>query len=376
MEEMKGYFPSSYEQSRSTFRRHLEKIKRRWPDAKLTTVHIGKEEDNTIDMISSKAVTANDQVLFFTTGEHGIEGYAGAAMIHLMIEEFLEHVDPETTGICLIHALNPWGMRNFRRVTENNVDLNRNYLYNRSSVPKDVNKNYEKERELFLPDGKITDLSKEKMKLTGQLVKAIASEGYSAIKEAKGMGQFEYERGVYYGGEKEEETAIFLKKIQNLLLSDYPRVIHMDWHTALGPANEITMVVSSEDERGEEELKATYGLKNIQKFTPSKVKGDSTNHFHKLKNEQYPSTYLFSALFEFGTFGTSKKAELREFMTIILENHLYWEGAENQVDREWILSEFREMFYPLNYGWKKSVLDEGRLAMGTVLGKEGILKES
>jgi Protein of unknown function (DUF2817) len=376
MDAIKGYFPCNYEQSRSTFRGHLETIKRKWPEAELTTVHIGKEEDNTIDMISSNAIHHNEQVLFFTTGEHGIEGYAGAAMIHLMTNEYLEHIDPATTGICLIHALNPWGMRNFRRVTENNVDLNRNYLYNRASVPHNVNKNYEKENELFLPDGKITDLSKEKMKLQTQLVKAIYSEGYSAIKEAKGMGQFEFERGVYYGGKKEEETAIFLKKIQNQLLSDYPRVIHMDWHTALGPANEITMVVSSEDERGEEELKAIYGLKNIQKFTPIKVKGDSTNHFHKLKNEQYPSTYLFSALFEFGTFGSGIKAELREFMTIILENRLYWDGAEKQVDREWILSEFREMFYPLNDDWKKSILDEGRLGMEAVLGKEGILKKS
>jgi hypothetical protein len=374
MNEVKGYFPSSYEQSRSTFRGHLEKIKKKWPDAELTTVSIGEEEDNTIDMISSKAINTDNQTLFFTTGEHGIEGYAGAAMIHLLTEEYLDRIDPATTGICLIHALNPWGMRNFRRVTENNVDLNRNYLYNRSTVPQDVNKNYEKESELFLPDGKITDLSKERIKLQAQLVKALASEGYSAIKEAKGMGQFEYGRGVYYGGEKEEETTIFLKRVQKQLLSDYPRVIHMDWHTALGPSNEVTMVVSSEDERSEEELKAKYGLNNIQKFTPEKVKGDSTNHFHKLKNEQYPSTYLFSALFEFGTFGTGKKAELREFMTIVLENHLYWEGAENQDDREWILSEFREMFYPLNDEWKKSVLNEGRLAMDAVLGEEEIVK--
>ncbi|OIU66348.1 M14 family metallopeptidase [Rossellomorea aquimaris] len=373
MNERKNYFPADYEQSRNTFRRHLHKIKEKWPDAELTTTSIGKEDDNTIDMIASDAKETNNQVLFFTSGEHGIEGYAGTAMIHLFVEEYLDRVDPNTTGICFIHALNPWGMRNFRRVTENNVDLNRNYLYNRSSVPEDVNEYYEKESELFLPDGKIKDLTKEKMKLQAQLVKALAEEGYSAIKEAKGMGQFQFERGVYYGGEKEEETAVFLKKIQNNLLSDYPRVIHMDWHTALGPSNEITMVVSSEDKREEEELKAKFDLHNIQKFTPKKVKGDSTNHFHKLKNEQYPSTYLFSALFEFGTFGTGKKAELREFMTIVLENRLFWEGAEKQEDREWILSEFREMFYPLSDDWKKSVLAEGRLGMEAVLGEEGIL---
>ncbi|MFP3339743.1 hypothetical protein R0J91_17325, partial [Micrococcus sp. SIMBA_131] len=85
-----------------------------------------------------------------------------------------------------------------------------------------------------------------------------------------------------------------------------------------------------------------------------------TNHFYKLKKEAYPDTYLLSALFEFGTFGTDKQAELREFMTIILENHLYHEGAESVDDIQWILGEFEAMFYPNDEEWKKSVLNGAR----------------
>ncbi|MFP3472782.1 DUF2817 domain-containing protein, partial [Micrococcus sp. SIMBA_144] len=77
----------------------------------------------------------------------------------------------------------------------------------------------------------------------------LAKEGYAGLKKAKGMGQFEFERGVYYGGSTAEESAVFLKSIQEKLLGTYPSVIHMDWHTALGPTNEITMVISENDGR-------------------------------------------------------------------------------------------------------------------------------
>ncbi|WP_223703539.1 M14 family metallopeptidase [Sutcliffiella deserti] len=374
MIKQEQYFKPNYEESRAVFRSHLEKIQEKWPNASLSSEKIGNEtEDNTIDVIYSDALESNQQVLFFTTGEHGIEGYAGAAVTHLFVEEYLDRIDPQTTGICLIHALNPWGMRNFRRVNENNVDLNRNYLYNPESVSKEVNENYAKAQELFLPNGKITDIIKEKTKLYSQLTSEIMEQSYNAISEAKGMGQYEFERGVYYGGLKEEESTQFLKTVQKKLLTTFSRVIHMDWHTALGPTNEITMVASETDTRAEEELKSRYPLKNIQKFSPDKVKGDSTNHFHKLKKEEHPDTYLFSALFEFGTFGEDREAERRTYTTIILENQLYWEGAEKEEDKQWVLDEFQAMFYPKEREWRDSVLTEAQKAFEAILKVEGIL---
>ncbi|PPA69269.1 M14 family metallopeptidase [Jeotgalibacillus proteolyticus] len=376
MKTIDTYFQTNYEASRKVFRDNLETIKKFWPKARLATQKIGNGTDNTIDMIHAEATESNDQVLFFTTGEHGIEGYAGAAVTSLFIEEYADKLDPKTTGICFIHALNPWGMRNFRRVTENNVDLNRNYLVDPSSVPEDINKAYENEEELFLPAGNIVNLSRERRKLQAQLVKALAKEGYSGITAAKGMGQFQFPRGVYYGGDKEEESAVFLKDVQKKLLSHYNRIIHMDWHTALGPSNEVTMVVSDNDERETEQLKEQYNLKNIQKFSPENVKGDSTSHFHAIKNRDFADKYLFSALFEFGTFGTDLKASIREFMTIILENHLYWDGAENEDDMEKILDEFRAMFYPVERNWRQSVVSEARLAIEAVLETENIFKSA
>ncbi|MFC2949046.1 M14 family metallopeptidase [Virgibacillus sediminis] len=366
------YFPDNYEESRAVFRDFLGKVRAKWPQARMTSKIIGKETDNTIDMIFSEANVENKKVVFLSCGEHGIEGYAGAASIHLFVEELMEDVNPDDTGICLIHAINPWGMRHFRRVTENNIDLNRNYIYNRSALPKDINKHYEKAEELFNPSGRIKDLDKEKKELYKQLTKGIFQEGYGGLKEAKKMGQYEFKKGVYYGGNAAEENAIFMKQIQQDLLGKFQRIIHMDWHTALGPTNELTMVLPEKDERTTDYIKETYGMKNVVRSSGENIKGDSHHHFYMVQ-EDYPNTYLFSALFEFGTFGEGKKAELRELMTIVFENQLYWEGAEREEDREYILDEMKAMFYPQEQEWRESVLKEARQGLQSVLKTEGII---
>ncbi|WP_232225529.1 M14 family metallopeptidase [Oceanobacillus manasiensis] len=374
---MGSYFQKDYETSRAVFRNHLDKVKSIWPNASLETVHIGKEEnDNTIDIIRADATSEKDKVALLSSGEHGIEGYAGAACIHLFVEEYIQQLQPETTGICLVHAINPWGMRNFRRVTENNIDLNRNYIEEEGPLPIDVNKKYEKEKELFLPNGKIKDITSEQSRLFKTLTKALAKEGYANMKHAKSMGQYEFERGVYYGGKALEENAQYVRSLQKDLLEQYNQIVHMDWHTALGPSNELTMVVPPYEEQSEDELKSRYPLKNIMKFSDKKVVGDSNQHFYQIQEKHYPDKKLFSALFEFGTFGDDKKAELRELMTIVLENQLYWEGAEKNSNRNFILNEFREMFYPNDEVWQSDVMKEARKAMRVVLGAEKVLPSS
>ncbi|PKR77842.1 DUF2817 domain-containing protein [Halalkalibacillus sediminis] len=373
MKDTEIYLKNTYEESRETFRGHLDKIKENWPEAELFAESIAEGSDYTIDTIYADATEENEQVIFFSTGLHGIEGYAGAAMVHLFVEEYMDKVDPETTGICFVHAINPWGMKNLRRVNENNVDLNRNCFYKPLDVPRDINVNYSEERNVFLPNGQLKDVKKEKQELYEQLSKGALDEGYSGLKSAKGMGQFEFEKGVYFGGNGDEPSTEFVKKMQRKLLESFRRVIHMDWHTALGPTNEITMLNSEVDSRSGEELSEKYGLENISKFSPEDVKGDSTNHFNELKREEFPDRYLVSALFEFGTFGTDKMAELREFTTIILENQLYWEGAEKEDDRQWVLKEFENMFYPDDEEWRESVLKEGRLGIEKILGEEKVI---
>ena len=129
MNEIADLFPETYEDSRTRFRENLAVVQHFWPQAQLSQQRISAEEDLTIDWIYSDAREKNQKVFILTIGEHGVEGYVGSAMQQRFIERYLARLDPETTGLLLVHAINPWGMKYHCRVNANNVDLNRNFIY-------------------------------------------------------------------------------------------------------------------------------------------------------------------------------------------------------------------------------------------------------
>lgn len=80
-----------------------------------------------------------DEYLVHMAGTHGIEAYAGSAVQHAMLyylsslkanggqsNAFIDLDEMPT--IIMIHVVNPYGFKNNRRVNEDNIDLNRNFL--------------------------------------------------------------------------------------------------------------------------------------------------------------------------------------------------------------------------------------------------------
>ena len=69
-------------------------------------------------------------ILLYTAGQHGVEGYAGSAILIDLCGRIktndLAATLPAGGKIILVHVMNPFGMREWRRWNENNVDINRN----------------------------------------------------------------------------------------------------------------------------------------------------------------------------------------------------------------------------------------------------------
>ncbi|MBM7095448.1 DUF2817 domain-containing protein [Bacillus sp. H-16] len=276
---MLHYFSDTYEHSRMRFRESLSNIKEFWPQAGLHSYPIGNKEDNTIDVIKSEAIERNENVVFITTGEHGIEGYTGAAALQMFFEEYLHKLNPETTGVYFVHGINPWGMRHWRRVTENNIDLNRNYIRDWLNHPATFNEDYKKNADLYNPAGEIDDLTKQNTKIHSKLLKNLIKEGYKGVKSAKSKGQYQFEKGVYYGGAGYEDSSKVMMDIQDEVLRHFEHIVHVDLHTGLGPTQELTYVISAYDDRSEPEVSDFYGIKNVQKNGKEDGVGESNNSF-------------------------------------------------------------------------------------------------
>jgi len=90
---------------------------------------------------------AANRVLVLVSGVHGIEGFAGSAAQVQFLEEQGADLPPRT-AVVLVHALNPFGFAHERRVNEDNVDINRNFVDH--SRPPD-NADYETVHAALLP---------------------------------------------------------------------------------------------------------------------------------------------------------------------------------------------------------------------------------
>src|SRR6266849_2791504 len=118
------YFPPNYVTARFRFR---EKVEER--GGKLYTLELDArgpaEEVLTID-IGWFGSDRPRRALLISSGLHGVEGFAGSATQLQFLDKMQS--PPADTAVVLFHSLNPYGMAWLRRVNEQNVDLNRNFL--------------------------------------------------------------------------------------------------------------------------------------------------------------------------------------------------------------------------------------------------------
>jgi len=89
------------------------------------------------------------RVLLAGSGTHGIEGYSGSAAQTAWLLGGGARRLPKDTAMVFFHAHNPWGFAHKARGTEENVDLNRNFLDHAKPYP--PNPGYEEVHPIVTP---------------------------------------------------------------------------------------------------------------------------------------------------------------------------------------------------------------------------------
>jgi hypothetical protein len=69
-----------------------------------------------------------DRALVVLSGTHGVEGFCGSGCQVGFFADQLYRALPASACALLVHALNPFGFAWLRRVNEDGVDLNRNFV--------------------------------------------------------------------------------------------------------------------------------------------------------------------------------------------------------------------------------------------------------
>lgn len=369
-------FVDSYEASREHFRQSLGEIRQRWPNARLEAHRLPGEEDLTIDWIAAESLVSADRLLVFTTGEHGVEGYVGGAMLRLFQREFLPRLDPQRTGLLLVHAINPWGMKHRRRVNAANVDLNRNFVVDESELDPAFNPDYDRLVAFLNPKRPLRSLLLSNLSFFGGVLVHVLRMGGGRLRRTALLGQYRFPRCLGYGGSSFQEETRLLMRLYRETMPRYGHVVHLDMHTGYGPRYQMSLVNSALEPRDSAEMARRFAYPLVVKATASEfyeIHGDMIDRVYALWRAEFPDKPFYAVSFEFGTLGDSLLDALRSLRTMILDGQVYWHGARNPLLRAYVARDFRELFDPPDEGWRRKAVADARQAFEGILRAEGFL---
>jgi hypothetical protein len=155
-------------------------------------------------------------VLVLVSATHGVEGFPGsAAQVDWLLNARPQPL-PENTAVLLVHAINPHGFAWLRRVTEEGVDLNRNFVDFAAPLP--ANPGYDALASALVPEA------------------YGARHGDTALMMARSAGQYAHPGGMFYGGTGPTWSRRTLQGIvEHYAMADREVVGVVDFHTGLGP---------------------------------------------------------------------------------------------------------------------------------------------
>jgi hypothetical protein len=236
MQRLNDYFSPDYSTARDRFRMAAEKA-----GASLEVLPIDatgpRGEELGIDVAWFGSAEPR-RALVHSSGLHGVEGFAGSA-IQLQLLSSVPALPPGA-ALVLVHVLNPYGMAWLRRVNENNVDLNRNFRAQGtySGAPPAY-----PDLDSFLnPQGPpASDLYYAKA------VYFILRYGMTALKQSVVGGQYEYPKGLFFGGKHIEQGPARYQSFLTRRLGAVERLTVIDVHTGLGKFAEDSLLVDFKD---------------------------------------------------------------------------------------------------------------------------------
>lgn len=372
------YFAETYEANRAKFRALLTDVQKIWPSAELEKHQIGTEEDLSIDIIKAQPSADCKRLVIISTGLHGIEGYIGAAAQHLFVAEYINQLYPEDTGVLLIHSLNPWGMKYHRRVNENNVDLNRNFIF-KGSTPaepaEEVNLAYDKVLRLLNPASPLRSAGSPFFYFC--LINKMLTMGPAVFREAVLYGQYRHPGGLYYGGSGFEPSAAVVNDQFAAAAKDYEQILHIDMHSGYGPRDQMTLVNSVYEKRNSADLQKSFDYPLVAKTDPDEfyqMQGDMVDYLYQFFNSRHPNKYYYGTSFEFGTYGESFSAVVCSYKAMINENRCFHYGAVSERAGLQAKNDFEELFNPQDENWREKAMQDSRRAFTGILRAEGFLK--
>ena len=261
-----------------------------------------EDEELSIDVAEVGPVDA-ERVVLIVSGTHGVEGYCGSALQRHWLEHHAAE-RPDDVAVVLVHALNPFGFAWVRRVNEDNVDVNRNFVDWDAPLP--LNEGYEQLAEFMVPE----DWSQDSQDSTSARLFELGEKmGFDAFAAAVSAGQFLHPTGVFYGGTGPVWSHRWLREWSAERLSGVQRLAIIDLHTGLGPWGHGELITSEPSD-------SDAYRRSVEWWGPvaSMVEGDSVSarldgDWLAVAHEFRPGTEVTAIAIEYGVIDSISVAQ-------------------------------------------------------------------
>lgn len=283
--------------------------------------------------------------LLVSSGTHGVEGFCGSGCQNALLESGALQSLPPDMAVVLVHALNPFGFAHLRRVNEDNVDLNRNFIVH-DAPP--ANPAYDEVHPLLVP----ADWGGPAKQAADQAIfQLMATRGQRALQEAVSGGQYTHPDGLFYGGRGPVWSNNTWRRIVREHAGGSREVIGIDLHSGLGPSGvgeAICTGVGEELQRaravfGEDVTSSTEGSSSSARVEGSMGEG---------AKEELQGARLTMVTLEFGT-----QPMMAVFEALRADNWLHLHGAVESPLGAAIKKAVRDAFYVDDPTWRKAVVD-------------------
>ncbi len=353
-----GYYNDSYGRNRALFLEEAASLKKKYSGVEISKIAVKSPAASglTIDSCYIPAQKEKKRLLIVSSGVHGIEGLGMSAVQRMVMKEILPGTDLGGTGVLFIHAVNPYGQELSRRVTESNVDLNRNF-----DVDKKIfalkNPGYAVVNGLLNPAEKLNVSSPGYLFFPVKAIYYIIKHGMGTLRAAILKGQYEFPKGVYYGGKDFEPQKADIEKLILKAGGGYKNVFVLDLHTGYGERNRLHFfpnpITDKKNLAATREVFKGYQIDWGDGGDFYITTGDFTDYIEKL----FPGKTVIRMTAEFGTMDSQTTlGSIKSLQITIMENQAFQYGGKTPDDIREIKKRFREMYYPSSDEWRSEVM--------------------
>ena len=287
-----------------------------------------------------------EKVFITMSGTHGGEGFLGsAAQVGWLTEDRVRDA-PEGIAVVILHGVNPHGFAWLRRVTEGNIDLNRNFLD--YGLPLPEKPEYDKLHAAICPD-EWTDaaLTAAEAELNAYAEK----HGQKALNRVVMGGQFSRPDGVFYGGAAPTWSRTTILDVLKRHTQQAKHAALIDFHTGLGPSGHGECYIVGND--GEPSIDRAAEVWGTDGVTLMASKGGQQTHdgynLTGIARELAPIAFYGNTL-EFGTHPLETV-----YRALRADNWLHLHGDLNSDFARQVKADLKEAFCPDSTTWREAV---------------------